>query len=217
MRNVDKLRIYSVLCKCSRIIGEMVSLMEYIFNLEEVAKKYSLGDMLTYRPIAKEVKSEVISLLASLNIGSYFVFDFEGIGLCDTSFADELLIETQFYLIKEKKENIIIYIQNFNQAIKENIEGALLRRESKDGIRIFLLIKENGHYSKIGSKLEKNLENTFSFVCEKKRISAREVAEKFELEINSASNRLKKIYDAGLLLREEVIDNNGRQHIYYLP
>lgn len=189
--------------------------MERIYGLKDVAKKYGLGNILSYRPIAKEVKEDVIKVLNTLTSGSHFVFDFSGISLCDLSFADELLIESKIYL--SKRENLILYIQNFCEVIKENIEGAIARREQKDNIKIYLLTNENGMYSKIGSKLEKSLEDTFLIICEKKSVSARDIADVFNLEINSASNRLKKLFDAGLLLRNEVVDVNGRQHIYYLP
>ncbi len=189
--------------------------MEHVYSLKKIAKQYELGDILSYRPIAKKVKEDVMNILNALPSDSYFVFDFLGISLCDLSFADELLIETKLYLINRK--NLIIYTQNLNQVIKENIEGAIARREQKENIKINLLIMENGKYSKIGSRLEKSLEDTFLYISEKKTASARDVAEKYKLEINSASNRLKKLFDSGLLLRKEVIDINGRQHVYYLP
>lgn len=189
--------------------------MEHIYSLKDAAGKYDLQNNLTYRPIAKEVKEDVINILNTLSSGSHFAFDFTGISLCDLSFADELIVESKLYL--SRRDNLLIYIQNFNQVIIENIEGAIARREQKDNIKIYLLVKENGVYSKVGSKLEKSLEDTFSIICEKKSVSARDIADIFSLEINSASNRLKKLFDAGLILRNEVVDINGRQHIYYLP
>ena len=43
------------------------------------------------------------------------------------------------------------------------------------------------------------------------------IADRFGVELNSAGNRLKKIYDARLALRLEQSIDNGGKFEYYLP
>ncbi|CQR75004.1 hypothetical protein SpAn4DRAFT_4368 [Sporomusa ovata] len=106
-------------------------------------------------------------------------------------------------------------ISNVSEPTLENLTAAIALREQR-GNRLQILYYQGEDLSYLG-KLERNLEETLKLLFEKRKTTAREIAELKGIAINSASNRLKKLYDHRLILREEVIDNSGKQHIYFLP
>lgn len=186
------------------------------FSIARIAQSLGLDKVLTFRPLGKKAKEIIISEISELNPGAYVNLDFQNIYLSDVSFVDEVVIEVQLYI--RKKDNILLFISNLAKDVYENLEAALALREHKYKQRIQILNKiddEFGLYSYIGS-LERNLHETFDLLKNGRHMTARDVADKFNIEINSASNRLKKLYDAGLLLRREQIDTNGKSHIYYI-
>ena len=48
-------------------------------------------------------------------------------------------------------------------------------------------------------------------------VTAREVAKSFNLELNSAGNRLKKLYDAHAVMRVEQSADVGGKFEYFIP
>lgn len=183
-------------------------------NIEEIANELELSNVLIYRPLGKKAKEMILEKVDTLNSGDSIEMDFSNIELCDVSFVDEMIIEVQLFM--RQRENILMCIKNVKQEIFENLEAALALREQKNKIKIQILHRLQTGYKLVGI-IEQNLQETFNLVANGRQISARDVAEVYELEINSASNRLKKLYDSCLVLRKEQIDINGRQHIYFLP
>ena len=94
----------------------------------------------------------------------------------------------------------------------DNLEGTIARRRAK----VALLIRKEGQMRLIGH-VEPNLIEAWQLVYERSELTARELADQLGLEINTASMRLRKLYDARLLARREEITPGGRQHIYMLP
>ncbi len=82
--------------------------------------------------------------------------------------------------------------------------------------KVALLIRKEDQMRLIGH-VEPNLMEAWQLVYEKSELTARELADQRGLEINTASMRLRKLYDARLLARREEITPDGRQHIYMLP
>lgn len=184
-------------------------------NIEDIARELDLpGGILTFRPFGKKAKDMIIARIDKMMPGSVIEMDFRNIFSSDVSFADEMITNVQLYL--REKDNMLLFITNITQEIKETLEASLSVREVKSKVKVQILYKDEKKYGIIGS-LEQNQLETFELLNQKAELTARDVAEKFELEINSASNRLKKLYDQRLVLRKEQVDSTGRQHIYYLP
>jgi len=76
----------------------------------------------------------------------------------------------------------------------------------------------NSQYSYIllGS-LEQNLMQTLKHVIEHRETTARTFADRFDLNINTASTRLLKLYQKHLIHRKEEVSSEGRQFIYRSP
>lgn len=198
----------------SPMLGERVCSMIKKLNIAEVARKIGLKDVLTFRPLGKEAKAIIISEVEALEADDLIEMNFDGIRTCDVSFVDEMIIEVKLYI--KNKNNVLLFLTNLSDDIFDNLEAALALREQKSKIKTQILIKKYNSYDFAGA-LEQNLKETFNQLVSRNEITARDIAASFKLEINSASNRLKKIYDAGLCLRKEIIDEHGKQHVYFLP
>jgi hypothetical protein len=188
--------------------------MKMPINLFDIGVEFSLNDVLTFRPIAKQMYEKVVSRLEDYISSNVIECCFEKIRSCDVSFVDEFIIGLQ-KLVKEKTD-VILVLTEVSEECMDNIKAALLLRNKKDKTQLSILNKYNDEYTIIGD-IEKNLLETFELVKVNTSITARTVAEHFNVEINSASNKLKKLFDARLILREEIIDEIGRQHVYFLP
>ena len=195
--------------------GDLLMNIEKI-NIKAIASTIGLEhpEVLTFRPYGKKAKGILLEEINKLLPGDSLEFDFSEIEICDVSFVDEIIIEIQLYLRKYKDN--LFFVSHINEPTLENLEASLAFRETKEGIRVPILINLNGVFKHIGT-LEPNLKETFDQLSSKREITARDVAELNDIAINSASNRLKKLYDLRLVLRYERIDENGRQHIYSIP
>lgn len=182
--------------------------------LKELATRVGLTDILTYRPTAKNMHDIALKELGPLLPDNIVNCCFQGIETCDVSFADEFVINLQKNILQV--DNTLMILSEVNEDTLASIQGALSFRNEKDHTHMNLLCHRDQVYSILGN-LERNLLDTFDLVKSYTEITAREVAKQFNVEINNASNKLKKLYDAHLLLRRESIDENGRQHVYYLP
>ncbi len=182
-------------------------------SLKDLANRFELGTVLFYRPTAKTMYQAAQSAFQNPEQGTLINCSFRDIDGCDVSFADEFVINIQKYI--KNYENVVLRLSDCNDAVIENLQATLAARNNKDNTKINVLFyKENRYY--FLDKLENSLLQTFDYLQDAGDVTARDVALQFEIEINSASNRLKKLYDTNKLFRKEIIDEIGRQHLYYL-
>jgi len=174
------------------------------------------GEDLLLRDIGELARKKINDELELIPDGCNLKLDFNGIKSVDVSFADEGIVKLQKEVISKKYSNRRIMLINIQKSVEENIEGAIFRREEKYGERIPILIKRNNKVEILG-KIEKSLKEIFERIIELGALSARELVEELDIEINNASNKLKKLYDYGLVYRDEIINEEGRQHIYRVP
>lgn len=184
-------------------------------RLRELAKTVNLSDVLIYRPNAAEMFRAAKAGFAKLEAGTAIMVDFDGIALCDASFVDEFIINLQLMVLG--LENTIMVLTNCCEDVLTNIEAALALKNERDKSKLVLLLNRGGQYDILG-KLEQSLRDTFDVLVSKKTsVTAREIAEIFDLpEINGASNRLRRLYDARLVCRYQDDDTRWQQ-VYYLP
>lgn len=182
--------------------------------LWELAKVVHLDDTLFYRPNAVIMFNKATEILGGIGPGTVILCDFEGIKMCDVSFVDEFIINMQ--LTVQKMNSVMMILMNCCEDVMTNIEAALTWRNQKSNSRTTLLYFSEGKYLILG-KIEKSLNQTFqAIVARPGKVTARDIADMFGLpEINSASNRLKKLYDASLLCRSA--DESGWQQEYFIP
>ena len=150
--------------------------------------------------------------LLEVPLGQTLLLDFAGVSVMDTSFADETVLELALGLSQDKYGDRWMVLEEPSPATIDNLEGTIARRKAK----VALLIRKEGQMRLIGH-VEPNLMEAWQLVYEKSELTARELADQLGLEINTASMRLRKLYDARLLSRQEEITPGGRQHTYMLP
>ena len=108
-------------------------------------------------------------------------------------------------------------LKNVNEDVLYTITSALNLRNKLDMDSMVLLLFQNGEYQAISDKLEKNVREVFDLMRNGQKVTARLISDKFSIELNSAGNRLKKLYDAHLAVRLEQSVENGGKFEYYLP
>lgn len=150
--------------------------------------------------------------LRDVSPGHALILSFEGVSVMDTSFADETVLELALGLTNNKYGERLLILEDLSSATIDNVEGTIARRKAK----VALVIREEDAVRLVGH-VEPNLQETWKLIREKGALTARELADTLKLEINTASMRLRKLYDAHLLARREEVTSSGRQHIYMLP
>lgn len=191
----------------------------YVISIQELAEKVGIEQKgtLSFRPFGQKIRIIIESKINSMPSGSVIYLDFSDIRFSDSSCADEVVLQVQLFL-RNIADNKIICVTNINDSIKEELIYAIAYREKEKSVgRIpFLYRDKDGSVKYIGN-IEDTLDKTFKLLQKRKSLTTRDVMETFDLAVNSASNRLKKLWNYGLVLREELIDNTGKQHIYELP
>lgn len=181
-------------------------------SISDICQKIQVGDrILVTRQLGEQVFEQITDLIKQDSLSQAIILVFPKEQLIDPSFADEtiLRLQKQFIGAADGKGTIIVRgltqdsIHNLNAAIKyQNLKIPLLSMTSE---------KE---WDIVGS-LEQSLRETLDLVAKHARLTAPELAQILSLAINTASNRLKRLYDLRLVRREFEITDNGLQYIYY--
>ena len=131
--------------------------------------------------------------------------------LMDVSFADEVVIRLQEGLNKDafgEGQGIILY--GLGDDSIENLTAAVKLQKLKIA---FMVIKQTGKWDCIG-QLEQNLRETLDLLFKQGQLTAPDLARQLGLAVNTASTRLKRLYDMHLIRRDYEITENGLQYIY---
>lgn len=181
-----------------------------------LAKQVGLNDgILVLRPKAAQMLQLSQAEMNPILHGDVALCDLTGVLDCSSSFVDEFIIGWQ--RIVNQTENTMLILTNANQDVRYTIEAALNQRNKLSHESIALVLYTDCGYEILGNKVEKNVLQVFSLLAEGAHITARLIADKFELELNSAGNRLKKLYDAHMVMRLERSADAGGKYEYYIP
>ncbi len=164
---------------------------------------------LVTRETGKRIREAIEGMLEKEIEGTVVALDFEGIGIIDYSCADEIMAKLIARLNSGEYGDKYIILKVSNLTQKENIEVALERKKlaalSFDGDNPFQVLGVLNAY----------LRDTLEYVFKKGKLSARELADLMNLEINTSSTRLLNLYKLHLVSRtEELLDERGRQFVY---
>jgi len=137
------------------------------------------------------------------------ILDFKAVGILDYSCADEIVAKLISRLNAGEYGNRYLLLRGLNATQKENIEVALERKRLAA-----LSLREDKSWEVLGV-LNNYLRETLEEVMREGRITARDLAEVEELEINTSSTRLANLYKLQLVQRrEELLSEGGRQFVY---
>lgn len=185
-------------------------------DVASLSKRVGLNDgVLVLRPTAKEMFEISKSEIGDLMSDDLLVCDFQEIYDCSSSFVDEFVLTWQRVINKQK--NTMLILINTNEDVQYTVEAALNQRNRISNESLSLIAHINDKFVVFGRKLEKNALQVFELMANGGHITAREVAESFNLELNSAGNRLKKLYDAHAVMRVEQSADVGGKFEYFIP
>lgn len=161
------------------------------------------------RDAGKKLYADTIAQIEKATPLSVIPVDFGNLRFMDFSSADEFLGKLISRLSSGEFKDIYIYLENLSIEIEETID-AMLQLRGQNAV----VIGKNG-YPKILGKLNPVLKETFDLINKEKEVSARNLADKTNLAINAASNRLTKLQGLGLIARLETTSGKGAEQFVY--
>lgn len=185
-------------------------------DVASLSQRVDLRDgVLVLRPVARKMFELSQVAIGDLISDDIVICDLKDIVDCSSSFVDEFLLTWQRSICELK--NTMMILTNMSEDVQYTVESALNQRNRISNENLTLINYVSSHFEVLGNKLEKNTRQVFELVSDGSHISAREVAERFGLELNSAGNRLKKLYDAHAVIRIEQSADAGGKFEYYIP
>lgn len=149
--------------------------------------------------------------LQEVSQGQPMVIAFPSDQLVDASFADESIVRLGEEIVDGQLGERCILLQGLTDDSIKNIEAVISLRRLK---LAFLTVEPTGAWQCIG-QLEPSLRQTLEIIASRGHLTAPDLAKLTNLAINSASNRLKRLYDQRLVRREYEVSEKGLQYIYY--
>jgi DNA-binding transcriptional ArsR family regulator len=131
--------------------------------------------------------------------------------LVDASFADETIIRLGEELMNGQMGDRALLLQGLTADSIKNIEAVIGLRRLKVG---FLAVEATGEWRCIG-QLDPSLREVLDLLANLDQLTAPQLADLMKLAVNTASNRLKRLYDRRLVRREYDVSTKGLQYFYY--
>ena len=181
-------------------------------DVASLAQRVDLTDgVLVLRNKAAEMFELSKADAGLLTYGDVLICNLAGITDCSSSFVDEFILGWQRRI--RELENTMMVLKNLCDDVRYTIESTL--SISKD--HLVLIFWNVDHYEILGNKIEKNVLETFSLMTDGAKITVRTIADSLGIELNSAGNRLKKLFDAHIAMRQEQGPEMGGKFEYFLP
>ena len=182
-----------------------------VYSLREVMKDFLMNGSrnLVTRETGKRMREALEERLQTGSSGEVIILDFKGVGILDYSCADEIVAKLISRLNAGEYGERYLLLRGLNPTQRENIEVALERKHLAA-----LFLNEEKKWEVLGI-LNNYLKETLNEVMTKGRITARDLADTEDLEINTSSTRLANLYKIQLVQRrEELLNEGGRQFVY---
>ncbi|MDH6351950.1 hypothetical protein [Brevibacillus sp. 1238] len=176
-----------------------------VLDLGGLSEQLVETKLLSIRPDGEIIRNEIISIAHSIE-EDIILLDFSNVLIIDFSCSDEIIavLQENTKLLSGKR----IILSNLTKSHQENIQMALKERKQA----VWALDKLQGYY--LIGHLQGNLESILAFVTDRKRVTARELADDLGEELASVSLKLGKLYKGGLINRIEDRSPEGMQYIY---
>lgn len=172
-----------------------------------ISKEYS---MFIGREAGAKVLSSCLEHLSKASHASAVPISFKNIKFLDFSAADEFIRKLVSRIIGKEYKDIFIYLTDVSNIVRENIEAALRLTQ-----QVALLWNTPQPPELIGI-LNTQLKDTWNLVNQKKKLTARELADTMSLAINTSSNRLVKLHSLGLIHQADKkgASGGGQEYVY---
>jgi DNA-binding transcriptional ArsR family regulator len=184
--------------------------MHYI--MAELGAVLSLPDgLFILRDKGEETYPHLKAALEETPEGQPLVLVFPADQLVDASFADESIVRLGQELVGGEFGQRCLLLEGVTEDSVHNIKAAIELQKLK---LAFLAVEPSGEWRTIG-RLEPSLRQVLEILARRDRLTTVELADLLDLAVNTASNRLKRLYDQHLVRREHEISETGLQYIYY--
>lgn len=178
-----------------------------LYNVLKEELKNGSRDLVTRRS-GQVIRDRIEKDIEKVKDGEVIALDFSNIGIIDYSCADEVIAKLVSRLLSGEYGDKYIVLTGLNENQKENIEVALERKDLA-----LMAEMKNGKKILIGN-LNNYLKLTLDFVLEQTSITAKDLSEALNLEMNTSGTRLLNLHKKRLVKRLEEIRNGGRVWVY---
>lgn len=182
------------------------------FDMAQLAVQLELAEgLFVTRENGERAYPLIAERLQNIADNSALVLVFPPGQLLDASFVDECIVQLGRRILAGEYDHRAILLEGLTSNSIININSVIAFHQIK---LAFLVIEPTGAWQYIGH-LESSLLEVLAFLAERKQLTAPELAAAMRLAINTASNRLKRLYDRRLIWREHEITDKGLQYIYH--
>lgn len=131
--------------------------------------------------------------------------------IIDASFADEAVIRLAESIQTKAHDDRGLLLTGLTDDSAHNINAVIHLRNLKLAL---LVVDDDGTWEVVG-QLERSLRETLETVSQQASMTAPQLADMLDSAVNTASNRLKRLYDGRLLRREHEVTEKGLQYSYH--
>lgn len=175
-----------------------------IIDIGLLSKSLLNSSLLFFRDEGEKIREALIPEI--INSPTRVVaLDFKNVTVIDFSCSDEIIVTLQENNKWLNGKKIILI--NLSESHKENIFSALEKK------KLGIWIIENGETFTLG-KLPKHLLKILDIVHKEKAITARYLSNDLDEDITSISVKLGKLFQKGMLQRDENKTSEGMEYIY---
>lgn len=141
---------------------------------------------------------------------SSLILQFPPNQVMDVSFTDETIIRLGQEIVKGQYGRRRLLLEGLTQDSIDNINAAIRLQRLK---LAFLAIMSEEQWQVVGH-LEDSLQEVLEMLAKRASLTAPELAAERDIALNSANNRLKRLYDQHLIQREHEVSEKGLIYIY---
>ena len=180
------------------------------YDLRDLMDEHTRGSSnLVTRETGRMIRESIEARLEREPEGTVVALDFSHVGIIDFSCADEVIGKLVARLQGMEYGDKYIILHGLTSTHEENIAVALERKKLA-----VLVSRPDGDWRLLGT-LNPYLNEALQFVMAHKDITARDLADKTDVEISLASTKLLNLFKARLVQRtSERLPDGGRQFIY---
>lgn len=186
-------------------------------TLSELAERagHKMGSRLRGRELGKVFNQALRDYIVSVPQNSLILFSLEDGIMMDVSFIDEVfggIAEARGRGELDGAAMLLIQVDPLDaDDINRILEG---RPGYSTGLRNCVLPLDVKGEIKLIGKTEDYVAETFAYLTDNGHANTADLARDLKLALNTASTRLKTLYDLGLALRKQ--QETGRGYVYYM-
>lgn len=182
------------------------------YDMQQLSRDLGLnGHFFLTREQGERAYHRLVAQLRTVPESQPLILTFPPHQVMDASFADETLVRLGKELLAGDFGDRCVLLQGLTDDSQLNLDAVIHLQRLK---LAFLAVEPDGAWQLVGA-LEANLQDTLQLVARHAQMTAPELASLMNLELNTASTRLKRLYDLHLLRRDYAVSKRGLEYTYY--